>query len=330
METKENKKPGAVEWPTVILAAAVYAAFGGLTLGHDMLTGWPLVLLGGIVVCLHGSLQHEVVHGHPTGIRRLNELLVFPSLWLWMPFRLYRRTHLLHHHDARLTDPLEDPESYYVTPAEWAAMGPLRRGFLTVHNSLAGRLILGPLVCVPRLFAAEFPKLLAGDRQALRTWAPQVLSVALVLGWVVGVCGLPLLDYLLCFVYPGLSLTLLRSFLEHRAQAEVSRRTAIVEAGPLFSLLFLNNNLHALHHAEPALAWYRLPARYRETRDRLLTANGNYCLHGYREIVARYLLWPKEHPRHPLMAAASMHGEALRPHNPIDFSSESRPPLRGL
>ena len=69
------------------------------------------------------------------------------------------------------------------------------------------------------------------------------------------------------------------------------------------SLLFLNNNLHALHHAEPGLAWYRLPARYRERREELLAKNGGYRYGGYGEIVLRYLLWPKENPRHPLQAA---------------------------
>ena len=72
--------------------------------------------------------------------------------------------------------------------------------------------------------------------------------------------------------------------------------------GPL-SLMFLNNNLHALHHAEPGLAWYRLPARYRARRQELLAGNGGYRYGGYLEIAARYLVKPKEHPRHPLQAS---------------------------
>ena len=43
------------------------------------------------------------------------------------------------------------------------------------------------------------------------------LAVALVLIWVMGICHIPLWQYLLLYVYPGLSLTLLRSFAEHRA-----------------------------------------------------------------------------------------------------------------
>jgi fatty acid desaturase len=69
------------------------------------------------------------------------------------------------------------------------------------------------------------------------------------------------------------------------------------------SLLFLNNNLHALHHAEPGLAWYRLPARYRARRNELLKANGGYRYDGYGEIFGRYLLRPKESAVHPFLGA---------------------------
>lgn len=303
---KQNKSNNlrAIEWPTVALLLGVYSAFGAATFWHEALTGWQLFGLGGLLVCLHGSLQHEAVHGHPTRRRWLNALLVFPSLWLWMPFGIYRDSHLTHHRNDRLTDPLEDPESYYVTPERWAAMGPLARGLLTVHNSLAGRLLLGPSVCLYRLLRSELARLLAGDFGNVRAWLSHGLSVGLVLAWVIVVCDLPLATYVLCFAYPGLSLTLLRSFLEHQARAEVDQRTVLVEAGPFFSLLFLNNNLHAVHHAAPGLAWYKIPARYRQTRDALLAANGGYRMRGYAEVFARYLLWAKESPVHPLMPAA--------------------------
>ena len=77
----------------------------------------PVLMVGGaLVVTLHMSLQHEVIHGHPTRSRVLNQLLAGPSLSLWLPFERYRATHLQHHRDHHLTDPLEDPESFYVTP----------------------------------------------------------------------------------------------------------------------------------------------------------------------------------------------------------------------
>src|SRR3546814_3895233 len=83
--------------------------------------------------------------------------------------------------------------------------------------------------------------------------------------WSSDVCSSDL--YLLLFVYPGIALSLVRSFLEHQARPEVSERSVIVESGPLMSLLFLNNNLHLVHHDKPGLPWYRIPAFYRQRRD---------------------------------------------------------------
>ena len=42
-----------------------------------------------------------------------------------------------------------------------------------------------------------------------------------ILIWVIGVCGMPFWVYVACFVYPGVSLAMVRSFAEHRAEQEV-------------------------------------------------------------------------------------------------------------
>ena len=62
------------------------------------------------------------------------------------------------------------------------------------------------------------------------------------MSWVIGVCGIPLWEYLLLFVYPGTSLTLLRSFAEHRSHPDWEGRSAILEAEYLFGILYLYNN----------------------------------------------------------------------------------------
>ncbi|MGF1608549.1 MAG: fatty acid desaturase [Kiloniellales bacterium] len=298
-----------MEWPTVGLAIALYAAFGLLTWYHALLPWWALVIAGGYLVALHGSLQHEAAHGHPTPWPLVNEALVFPSLWLWLPFRAYQRSHLEHHDDAYLTDPLADPESYYVTPERWTRLGGAARALLWVHNTVAGRLLLGPFLCLWSLLRAETVGRAQGhgtpQGTPVRDWLRHAIGVAMVLVWVLWACGMPLVEFLAFVVYPGISLTLLRSFLEHQARGPVGERTGLIEAGPLFSLLYLNNNLHALHHAEPNLAWYRLPARYRQCREALLAQNGGYRLSGYGEVIARYLLWPKELPVYPLAATAA-------------------------
>ena len=289
-----------IEWPTVFLAVAVYGVFGLATWAHEALPWWLLLPLGGYVVALQGSLQHEATHGHPTPWPWLNEALVFPSLWLWIPFRIYRRTHLQHHSDQFLTDPLSDPESFYMTPEAWARSGPLRRGLAWTLNTLLGRLLLGPAICTLRLYGRALGRFARGETEDLGAWLLHFAAVAVVLAWAIGICGISMVDYLIFFAYPGTALTLLRSFLEHQAREAPGERSVVVEAGPLLSLLYLNNNLHALHHAEPGLAWYRLPARYRDRRQDLLARNGGYRFGGYLEIVMRYLLRPKEPPVHPL------------------------------
>jgi len=295
-----------VEWPTLGVAAAIYGGFGLLTWYHAVLPWWLLPPLGGYIVAWHGSLQHEVAHGHPTPWNWVNEALVLPSLWLWLPFRRYRDSHLVHHRDENLTDPLDDPESWYVTAEAWARMGPLRRTFCRALNTVAGRLLLGPAYCVWCLARSEVGLLRAGASGQARAWLPHLGGCLLVGGWVFGVCGLSPLAYLLTFAYPGLALTLLRSFLEHRAVRPVAARSVVVEAGPLLALLYLNNNLHALHHAEPGTPWYRLPAHYRARRADLLRDNGGYRYRGYGKIVARYLLRPKEPTVDPLTRAPQL------------------------
>jgi fatty acid desaturase len=126
-----------------------------------------------------------------------------------------------------------------------------------------------------------------------------MLLTAIVLAWLVGVCRMSLAEYVLVFVYPGTALSLLRSFAEHRADPDPLRRIAVVERAPVLGLLFLNNNLHALHHERPGLAWYRLPAVYRDVRARLLEGRCGQVYAGYGDVFRRYLVRPHDALIHP-------------------------------
>src|ERR1700742_3243439 len=134
-----------VDWPTIGLALAIYAAFLLVTYFHNDLPWWALLPLGGYIVGLHGSLQHEAVHGYPTRSPFANMMVAGWALWLWLPYGSYRRLHLQHHIDEQLTDPLRDPESNYVTAAQWAQMSKLHRNIRMLMGSLAGRFIIGPI-----------------------------------------------------------------------------------------------------------------------------------------------------------------------------------------
>jgi fatty acid desaturase len=94
-----------------------------------------------------------------------------------------------------------------------------------------------------------------------------------------------------------------RSFAEHKAANAPAERTAVVEAGAFFSLLFLNNNLHYPHHRRPDLPWHALPAYYLANRRQLLDENGGLVYPGgYLEIGRRFLLRPVDTPVHPCPA----------------------------
>ena len=72
----------------------------------------------------------------------------------------------------------------------------------------------------------------------------------------------------------------------------------------------LNNTLHAVHPAKASLAWYRLPALYRERRAEFLAGNAGYVFPGYWQIVARYLLVPKEPTPHPFLGRPTQPAKA--------------------
>ncbi|MEL7464253.1 MAG: fatty acid desaturase [Pseudomonadota bacterium] len=285
------------EGPTWAALVACYASYAALTLAAP--AHWSAYVALAVVLAFHSSLQHEIIHGHPTRWKRVNEALVFPPLGFAFPFERYRDTHLAHHNDNRLTDPYDDPESWYVDPRRWAHLSNPARAVLRINNTVAGRMAIGPGLSLVSFTIADARRLFAGDRAVARAWALHGVGAALVLVWLWR-CGVDPLGYALA-CYGGLSLINLRSFLEHRAEERVRGRSAIVEdRGPL-ALLYLNNNLHAVHHAHPEMPWAAIPAHYRAHKDRFLKMNGGYAFPSYWSVLRSFLFRPKEPVAHPLM-----------------------------
>ena len=133
------RRSGGIEWATLGLFAAFYAAWLAVVLLHRSLP-WPaslaaLALLGGFYM----SLQHEALHGHPTSRRGVNTALAFAPLSFWLPYLGYRSSHMVHHH-TDLTDPEIDPESFYLNPVEWSSAGAVKRSYILVTRTMVGRL----------------------------------------------------------------------------------------------------------------------------------------------------------------------------------------------
>lgn len=287
-----------IEWLTVALIAAVYLIIGSLVWFHTILPWWLILPIGSYAACLHSSLQHEILHGHPTRNRRLNEALVFIVPHLWLPYGRYRDTHLAHHNDVNLTDPELDPESYYVLPDNWSALPGFKRALFKFNNTLAGRMLIGPAVGIYQFWSKEIMLMVRGKRDIVKCWGLFALSCIIVISFVVW-AGMPIWQYILLIAYPAVSLALVRSYCEHQAAEDVGARTIVVEASPFWALLYLNNNLHIAHHDRPTLPWYQLPAYYRAQRAAFLAKNKNYLMLGYGEIFRRYFFTPKEQIAYP-------------------------------
>ncbi len=292
------REPAWAEWPTLAALVACYALWAAAT--TSLWQFWPPVALAALAVAiaLHSSLQHEALHGHPFRHPALNAALVFPALGLFVPYLRFRDTHLAHHLDAVLTDPYDDPESNYLDPAVWSRLPRWRRAILEANNALFGRLVLGPGVGMAGFVASEARAIRGGDRRVSAAWLWHVPAVALAAAWVWW-APLPVWAWVLA-CYLAMSLLKIRTFLEHQAHERARGRTVVIEdRGPL-SWLFLNNNLHVVHHMHPRLPWYRLPGLYAANRDRYLARNEGYAFASYAEVFRRYLFRAKDPVPHPL------------------------------
>jgi fatty acid desaturase len=289
----------AVEIPTLLLLALAY---GGWLAGTLAYSRWPLAIVAPLVavlITLHSSLQHEIVHGHPTRWPAVNRLLAIVPLSLWLPFERYQVLHRTHHIDERITDPLDDPESFYLTPERWARLGPVARFFLEVQQTLAGRLVVGSYWRIGMFLHAEARGLAADINDVRAIWLEHFAWCALVILWVKFVCGIPLWVYVFAMVIPANALLLIRSFAEHRARPFARQRIAIVEDSWILGPLFLFNNLHALHHEQPTIPWYQYYRHYRAARERLIAENGGLVYRTYFDVARRFLFRRHDELPHP-------------------------------
>ena len=290
--------PDRIEWPTVALIGACYAGWVGAVM--VLPTGLAIAVLA-VVLTLHSSLTHEVLHGHPFRSQGLNVALVGLPLGVVVPYARFRDLHLEHHRDSDLTDPYDDPETNYLDPAVWAALPGWKRRVMAANNTLLGRMVLGPVLGTWTFWAEDVRRIRGGERDVARVWAVHLVLIAVVLG-IVAVSPIPVWAYLLA-CYLGLSILKIRTFAEHRAHEKVRARTVIIEdRGPL-AFLFLNNNLHVVHHMHPRAPWYALPRLYAARAAHYRACNEHYVFRNYAALFRRHVLRAKDPVPHPLWQA---------------------------
>jgi len=294
----QTTPPRTIELPTLALFLGCYAFL--LCAVFILPDVWlPLAIAAlGIALAHHSSCQHEALHGHPTRSAIINEILVFPAVGLFVPYRRFRDLHLLHHSDETLTDPYDDPETNYLDPVVWARLPGWLHQVLRFNNTLAGRMLIGPVISNFLLIRGDLRLIRAGDNAVVSAWGLHLIGLAPVI-WVVHMSPMPVWGWVTA-AYLGLSLLKIRTFLEHRADPNALHRTVVIEDRGFLAWLFLNNNFHAVHHSLPHMPWYRLPARYFAEPDRYHRQNGGYVYRSYAEIFRRHFFSAKDPVPHPL------------------------------
>ncbi len=293
-------RAGRVEWPTVVLIAATYSLW--FAAGSWLWPLYPVLALVpmGVFVALHSSLVHECLHGHPTRNGTVNELLVVLPLGLVWPYRRFKKLHLQHHGDERLTDPFDDPESYYRAFWDHDTQPAWFRAVLHVNNTLLGRLVLNPVLGTLGLLVMDVKAAFGGDRQVIDAWARHLAGAAVVIAIVHFTFAMPVWLYVLVPCWIGQSIIAIRTYAEHQWHDMPEGRTIIVERSPL-SFLFLNNNLHLVHHKLPTAPWYRLPKLFAERRAEWIALNNGYWFPNYWALAKAHLFKAKEPVVHPAL-----------------------------
>jgi len=285
-----------IEWPTWGVWLAIGLAWGGLIAAASDGSVW--LVSPGLVLVLawYMSLQHEVIHGHPTRSDRVNRWLVLAPLAVWYPYDLYRRSHLTHHQDNNLTIPGLDTESNYVTAEQAHQHSGVWRAVRASQRTVAGRFALGPALVILGLLQELGVAWRTRDRAVFTGWATHLALLLPLLWGIHRVTGLSAAWYCFGIAYPALGLAMLRSLYEHRPRPLPAHRIVINEASWFWRLLYLNNNYHAVHHAHPGLAWYCIPAHYLADREGYLDRNGGFLVPGYFWLIRRFAWRPIDSP----------------------------------
>lgn len=287
------------EWPTWLVIASLYGGWLALVHFFTHLPGW--VTYPGLIVLTAWfmSLQHEILHGHPTRWPTLNRLFVLFPICPWFPYDIYRDTHLAHHRNEWLTTPGIDPEANYLSAEAYDALGPFQKAVYRSLRSIAGRSAFGSVLAVYHTWKDGLGECFRGNFRYLGTWTIHFSLLAALLWWLHREAGITPLHWVLTIAWPALILAMLRSYYEHRPLNHPSHRIVINEAAWPWRLLYLNNNFHSVHHDHPLLPWYQLPAAYQADRDGYLDRNAQFLIPGYGYLLRRHLFKPVDSPRHP-------------------------------
>lgn len=278
------------EFPTWGLIVVIYGGWFATLCYWQTLGRLPATLLLIGFTAWYMSLQHELIHGHPTRLAWFNQLLGTLPLAVWYPYGLYRDSHLAHHNHDHLTVPVDDPESYYFTDETWATFSPWQRRLIHARNTFPGRLLLAPLLDIAQTLAGAYRAFRHLDLRSMAMWLIHGALLVPLFVWM-EMIGFSALWFVIAVSYPALALTKVRSFLEHQAADDPHARSVINEASLVWRVLFLNLNYHVVHHDLPGVPWYGLRAIYLRDKAQYQRRNQHFVVRGYGEWLRRF--WAK-------------------------------------
>jgi len=290
---------GRSEWPTWLLLIGVYGGWFAVLLASPWLGLWPTTLVMIPLLVLWMSVQHELLHGHPTRFLWLNKTLGYAPFAVWYPYTLYRDSHLDHHRDEDLTLQGIDPESRYLSQRHWQQASAPVRALRWLGKTLPGRILFGAPQSLLGMAQEEFTRLRQGERKAWLMWLTHGAFTVLMFWFIARYSIVPVWHYVFLISVPTLSVGAVRSFYEHRPSERPEQRTVLNEASWPWTWLFLHLNLHLVHHDLPSLPWFYMQRVYHARREQWVARSGGFLVNGYGELFRRNSLTPIDSPQHP-------------------------------
>ena len=291
-------KISKVEWPTAILILVVYLGLHLNCLYIYEISSTIFMILLAFLIALHSSISHEILHGHPTKNDFVNSIFVFPAVGIFIPFLRFKDTHLEHHKNENLTDPYDDPETNFIDPNKWENLRFFVQFILNITNTLLGRMLIGPVISQYKFIKSDIHFLFHGNKRVLLAWILHIFGFTIAYYFFVLFHGIGFGHWIIS-AYAALSILKIRTFLEHRAFDRVRGRSVIIEDRGILSLIFLNNNFHAVHHMHPKIPWYKLPRIFKDNKRRYLALNEYYYFKSYLDIFKTYFFISKDPVAHP-------------------------------
>lgn len=293
---KPHKGNLFTELPTWIAIFLVYFLWWIVLSNFNAIPFAALFLV--FILTFHGSVQHEIIHGHPTRYQGVNDFLAYPPLALWSPYLVYKTSHLKHHEDINLTIPNVDPESYFISKDEWDTLSRYRQKFAEFNMTLLGRLTLGPLWYFFALKKELFMSLRKPFSISFLVLFSHEFIVVILLYFIWSYFNVHFVTYIVC-AYFAHALTMLRSFYEHRPSSNPNHRSVIMQTFFPLRILFLNNNYHFVHHKNPNMSWHLIPREYKLNSEKYNQSNGFFLEKGYFKWFKKYLFKSVKNPKHP-------------------------------